>query len=85
MNNNLNEQIKSNFQKLINIVKKLRSPEGCDWDKTQTTGSLVPYFIEEVYELIESIDNKNSENLKEELGDVMLHLISHSLPRYLGF
>ena len=78
MNNNLDEGIKSNFQILINIVKKLRSPDGCDWDKVQTTNSLLPYFIEEVYELIDSIDKKDYENLKEELGDVMFHLIFQS-------
>ena len=78
MNNNSDEQVKINFQKLIDIVKKLRSPEGCDWDKSQTAYSLLPYFIEEVYELIDSIDKKDYENLKEELGDVMFHLIFQS-------
>jgi len=78
LKNNLNSQAKLNFQQLISIVKKLRSSEGCDWDKAQTSDSLVPYFIEEVYELIDSIDNKNWENTKEELGDVMLHLVFQS-------
>tara|TARA_B110000014_G_scaffold253015_1_gene231949 strand:- start:1572 stop:2360 length:789 start_codon:yes stop_codon:yes gene_type:complete len=78
LNNNSDEQVKINFQKLIDIVKKLRSPEGCDWDKSQTAYSLLPYFIEEVYELIDSIDKKDYENLKEELGDVMFHLIFQS-------
>ena len=79
MNNNSDEQLKSNFQNLINIIIKLRSPDGCDWDKAQTSNSLLPYFIEEVYELIDSIDRKDYENLKEELGDVMLHLLFQSL------
>ena len=79
MNNNSDEQLKSNFQNLINIIIKLRSPDGCDWDKSQTSNSLLPYFIEEVYELIDSIDKKDYENLKEELGDVMLHLLFQSL------
>ena len=78
MNNNFDEKIKSKFQDLIDIIKKLRSPSGCDWDKSQTSHSLLPYFIEEVYELIDSIDKKNYENIKEELGDVMLHLIFQS-------
>ena len=78
MNNILDKQIISNFQNLINIVKKLRSPKGCNWDKSQTANSLLPYFIEEVYELIDSIDKKDYENLKEELGDVMFHLIFQS-------
>ena len=78
MKNNLDKQIKMNFQELVKIIKKLRSSEGCDWDKSQTSDSLLPYFIEEVYELIDSIDNKDYENTKEELGDVMLHLIFQS-------
>ncbi|MED5553797.1 MAG: nucleoside triphosphate pyrophosphohydrolase [Candidatus Neomarinimicrobiota bacterium] len=78
MKNNLDKQIKMNFQELDKIIKKLRSSEGCDWDKSQTSDSLLPYFIEEVYELIDSIDKKDYENTKEELGDVMLHLIFQS-------
>ena len=68
----------SKFGDLVEIVKKLRSPHGCDWDKAQTRNSLIPYFIEEVYELIESIDKKDSINIREELGDVLLHVIFQS-------
>jgi tetrapyrrole methylase family protein/MazG family protein len=68
----------SKFEKLIEVVQKLRSPDGCDWDKVQTRNSLIPYFIEEVYELIESIDKKDSINIREELGDVLLHVIFQS-------
>ena len=74
--NNNNEFLK--FQKLVELVKKLRSPNGCDWDKAQTRNSLIPYFIEEVYELIESIDKKDLTNIREELGDVLLHVIFQS-------
>ena len=74
--NNNNEF--SKFGDLIGIVKKLRSPDGCDWDKAQTRNSLIPYFIEEVYELIESIDKKDLTNIREELGDVLLHVIFQS-------
>jgi len=66
------------FDELINIVKKLRSPNGCSWDRKQTHDSLIPFFLEEVYEVIESIDNKNCEGLEEELGDVLLHIILQS-------
>ena len=62
------------FVKLLDIVEKLRSPNGCPWDKEQTHESLLPYFLEEAYEVIESIEEKNWDNLNEELGDVMLHL-----------
>ena len=65
----------NNFNKLIKIVKTLRSPNGCDWDKEQTHESLIPYLLEETYEVIEAIDNKNYDALKEELGDLMLHVI----------
>ena len=74
--NNNNEF--SKFGNLVGIVKKLRSPDGCDWDKAQTRNSLIPYFIEEVYELIESIDKKDLTNIREELGDVLLHVIFQS-------
>ena len=63
------------FEKLIEIVKILRSPDGCDWDKEQTHESLMPYLLEEVYEVIEAIENKDYELLKEELGDLLLHVV----------
>ena len=63
------------FDKLIEIVKKLRSPNGCDWDKEQTHESLVPYLLEETHEVIEAIENKDYDSLKEELGDLILHVI----------
>ena len=62
------------FIKLLDIVEKLRGPDDCPWDKEQTPASLLPYFLEETYEVIESIDQNNWDNLKEELGDVMLHI-----------
>ncbi len=63
------------FNKLIEIVKKLRSPNGCEWDKEQTHESLVPYLLEETHEVIEAIENKDYNALKEELGDLILHVI----------
>ena len=69
------KEINNSLDKLITIVKKLRSPDGCDWDKEQTHQSLVPYLLEETYEVIESIEQKNFEALKEELGDLLLHVI----------
>ena len=63
------------FEKLGEIVKKLRSPGGCDWDKKQTHESLTPYLLEEVYEVIEAIENKDFDLLKEELGDLLLHVV----------
>ena len=63
------------FSRLIEILKKLRSPNGCDWDKEQTHKSLIPYLVEETYEVIEAIENNNSNELKEELGDLLLHVL----------
>tara|TARA_S200000501_G_scaffold67635_2_gene59178 strand:+ start:67563 stop:68387 length:825 start_codon:yes stop_codon:yes gene_type:complete len=63
------------FIELLEIVELLRSPDGCTWDKEQTNKSLLPYFLEEAYELIESVENNDWEGFKEELGDVLLHII----------
>ena len=60
---------------LVDVIKKLRSPDGCPWDRAQTPESLIPQLLEEVYELIDSIYEKNSEKIKEELGDVLLHIV----------
>ncbi|MDB9884566.1 hypothetical protein OAD01_02675 [Candidatus Marinimicrobia bacterium] len=63
------------FEKLVEIISRLREPDGCDWDSAQTNQSLIPFMIEEIYELIESIDDENWETVKEELGDVLLHIV----------
>ncbi len=67
--------MKNNFEDLINILKKLRSPDGCDWDREQDHESLIPYLLEEVYEVIEAIEIKDDNLLKEELGDLLLHVV----------
>ncbi len=72
-------QIDNKFGKLVKIISKLRSPDGCPWDIEQTSRSLIPFFIEEVYVVIEAIDNEDWSGVKEELGDVMLHLIFQAL------
>ncbi len=64
------------FDKLVEVIAKLRDKEnGCQWDIKQTHESLVPNFIEELYESIEAIENKDYEHLSEELGDLLLHII----------
>ena len=63
------------IEELVEIVNRLRGPDGCPWDREQTSNSLIPYFVEEVYEVIESIDERNWDSLKEELGDLLLHII----------
>lgn len=68
------------FERLWKIVKQLRDPEnGCPWDIRQTPESLVPNFIEELYEVIEAIENKDKKHLKEELGDLTLHILMQAL------
>ncbi len=64
---------------LVKIVKLLRSPEGCPWDKVQTHETIRQDFIEEVYEAVEAIDENDTEHLKEELGDVLLQVVFHSV------
>ena len=61
--------------KLVEIMATLRSPEGCPWDREQTPESLKPYILEEAYELIEAIDNKNTADICDELGDLLLQII----------
>ena len=63
------------FEELVNIVSRLRAPDGCPWDREQTNHTLIPYFIEEVYEVIESVDDGDWDLVKEELGDILLHIV----------
>ena len=65
------------FEELIKIVEKLRGPEGCPWDKEQTRESLKPFLIEELYELLDALDENNSEGIKEELGDMLFQIVLH--------
>ena len=67
------------FDKFIDIIKTLRSENGCPWDREQTHESLRQNLIEESYEVVESIDNQDMANLREELGDVLLQIVFHSL------
>ncbi|MBR3766873.1 MAG: nucleoside triphosphate pyrophosphohydrolase [Clostridia bacterium] len=64
---------------LVNIVAILRAPGGCPWDAEQSHESIRRDFIEETYEVIEAINKKNPEMLREELGDVLLQVVFHTL------
>ena len=66
------------FDDLVEIVRCLRLPDGCPWDKVQTHKSIRQDFIEETYEVIEAIDNEDTELLREELGDVLLQVVFHA-------
>lgn len=65
------------FDSLIKLIAKLRSPEGCPWDRKQTHTSLLSYLIEECYEAIHAIRSGDSEALKDELGDLLLQVAFH--------
>ncbi len=69
---------KYSFEDLVKIMEKLRSPEGCPWDRKQTHESLLPYLLEETYEVIDAVKKDSDEELKEELGDLLLQVIFHS-------
>jgi tetrapyrrole methylase family protein/MazG family protein len=66
------------FLQLVEIMAKLRSPEGCPWDREQTHQSLRPYLLEETYEVLETIDQEKYGELQKELGDVLLQVIFHA-------
>jgi nucleoside triphosphate diphosphatase len=66
------------FEKLCDIVAKLRSPEGCPWDREQTNASLVPPLLEEAYEVAGAVYAQDDANLREELGDLLLLIIMHA-------
>ncbi len=63
---------------LLKTVRTLRSPGGCNWDREQTLQSLRPYMLEEAYEVADAVDNNDMEELKKELGDLLLHIIMAS-------
>jgi len=71
-------KVGESFERLVEIMERLRSPGGCDWDRAQTHQSLKPYLIEEAYELLDAIDSGNDEAMKEELGDVLLQVVFHT-------
>ena len=66
------------FTKLVDLMAALRAQNGCPWDRKQTHESLKPYLLEEVYEVIETIDLRDEQKLREELGDVLLQVLFHS-------
>ena len=67
-----------NLKELIDVVAKLRAPDGCPWDREQTHTSLRPNMLEEAYEAVDAIDENDMAHLREELGDVLLQVLLHS-------
>ena len=66
------------IQDLRRIMALLRAPGGCPWDREQTHESIRRNMLEEAYEVVEAIDEKDPEHLKEELGDVLLQVVFHA-------
>jgi len=66
------------FASLRDIVARLRSPEGCPWDKRQTHTSLQPFLVEECYEVLHAIEKGDYQKLCEELGDLLLQIMLHA-------
>ena len=74
MENNMTQP----FHDLVDVVAKLRSPGGCPWDIKQTHESLKPFLLEEAYEVLEALDARNPQHLREELGDLLLQILLHA-------
>jgi len=72
------KNLNSAFEGLVEVLAKLRGPDGCPWDRQQTHESLKRYLIEETYEVIEAIEEGDMNKLKEELGDLLLQVIFHA-------
>lgn len=65
----------SKFERLVQIMARLRSPEGCPWDREQTFDTIKPYLLEEAYEVMDAIDARNWAELADELGDLLLQVV----------
>lgn len=66
------------FQRAVDIMARLRAPGGCPWDREQTFDSIKPYTLEEAYEVLEAIDNRDWEELQGELGDLLLQVLFYA-------
>ena len=66
------------FERLVVLMGILRSPEGCNWDRAQTHQSLIPYLIEESYEVVDTIESDRLGDLREELGDLLVQIAFHA-------
>ena len=66
------------FIRLVQVMARLRGPDGCPWDREQSHESLAVHLLEETYETLEAIDSEDSDVLAEELGDLLLQVVFHS-------
>jgi tetrapyrrole methylase family protein/MazG family protein len=73
------------FGRLVEIMERLRAPGGCPWDAEQTHESIARCAVEEAYELVDAISERNPEHIREELGDLLLQVVFHSeMARQVG-
>jgi tetrapyrrole methylase family protein/MazG family protein len=63
------------WQTLVDIIARLRAPDGCPWDRKQTHSSLRENFLQECYEVLEALDDGDTDKLRQELGDMLLHIL----------
>src|SRR3984893_5281346 len=66
------------FERVVAIMERLRAPGGCPWDREQTFDSIKPYTLEETYEVLEAIDNRDWVELTSELGDLLLQVLFYA-------
>src|ERR1700751_2684885 len=66
------------FERAVSIMARLRGPGGCPWDREQTFDSIKPYTLEEAYEVLEAIDNRDWQELAGELGDLLLQVLFYA-------
>ncbi len=66
------------LKELVELMARLRGPEGCPWDRKQTPESLKPFLLEESYEVIDALDEKDPAKIREELGDLLFQIIFHA-------
>jgi tetrapyrrole methylase family protein/MazG family protein len=82
MHNSSSKEAGEKFAQFVELIARLRAPGGCPWDREQTHESLKPMLIEEAYEVLEAIDEGDDEELKGELGDLLLQVVFHTQISY---
>lgn len=69
---------RGDIQALLDIMARLRAPDGCPWDRKQTHASILNCLIEEAYEFVDAVENHDAANMREELGDLLLQVVFHA-------